>query len=209
MHGARNSRPGDESDSGVGAMPDRRGSDRYRTVCRIARVHRADDTGLWLVRNMSDDGMMLAADVPVAVGEAVLIALSENVVVSGDVVWAEKGCCGIAFSRKINAAAMLRALAEEQRAEGHRALRLPIEAEAILAFRDGAQPINLVNISQGGAGFLCDTTFEPGIELDLLLPGAELRRRALVRWSRDRRGGLWFTQPLNRADLESLARFRR
>lgn len=104
---------------------------------------------------------------------------------------------------------MLRALAEEQRAEGYRALRLPIEAEAILTFRDGARPIDLVDISQSGAGFLHDTALELGIELDLMLAGGELRRRALVRWSRDRRGGLWFTQPLERVDLESLARFRR
>ena len=46
---------------------DRRGSERYRTVCRIARVRRADDIGLWRVRNLSNDGLMLTADTPAAV----------------------------------------------------------------------------------------------------------------------------------------------
>lgn len=208
MHGAGNFQLGDSGTGSACSIRDRRGSDRYRTVCRVARVHRADDAGLWRVRNISDDGMMLAADVPVAIGESLSIGLSESVVVSGHIVWADEGHCGIAFSRKINAAAMLRALAEEQRAERHRALRLPIEAEAVLAFPDGAKPIDLVDISRSGAGFRCDTLLEPGIEVDLVLPGGDLRRRALVRWSRDHRGGLWFAQPLDRTDLETLARFR-
>ena len=56
------------------ADADRRGADRYRTVWRIAKVKRDGDVGLWRVRNMSDRGMMLAADVPIAVGEALEIA---------------------------------------------------------------------------------------------------------------------------------------
>ena len=35
----------------------RRGSERYRTVCRIARVERADDVGLWRVRNISSTSL--------------------------------------------------------------------------------------------------------------------------------------------------------
>lgn len=190
------------------ATQDRRGSDRHRAVCRIARVHREEDIGLWLVRNISDEGMMLVADVPLAVGEPLKIALSETVVLSGEVVWAEDGRCGVAFSEKIDAAATLRALAEEQRADGYRALRLPIEVEAILALREGARPIDLVDISQSGAGFRYDAVLQPGTELDLLLPGGDVKRRALVRWSRGNRGGLWFTRPLDRADLESLVRFQ-
>lgn len=188
------------------ANDDRRGSERHRAVCRIARVRRADDCGLWRVRNISDAGLMLAADVPVTVGESIEVALSESVVLDGKIVWAEQGRCGVAFSEAIDAVATLRALAEEQLAEGYRALRLPIAGEAILILRGGARPIDLVDISQNGAGFLYHTEIEPGTELDLLLPRSEFRRRALVRWSRGRRGGLWFTQPLDRADLESIGR---
>ena len=150
---------------------------------------------------------MLAADTPTAVGERLEIALSDTVKLSGTILWIASGCCGVAFSETINAAAVLRHLSEEQRAEGYRALRLPVDIEAILMLRDGARPIDLVDISQSGAGFIFEDILKPGAELDLLLPGGELRREALVRWSRGRRGGLWFKRPLGRGDLESIARF--
>lgn len=44
------------------AKSDRRGAGRYRTLCRIAAVRRADDIGLWRVRNISNEGLMLSAD---------------------------------------------------------------------------------------------------------------------------------------------------
>ena len=186
---------------------DRRSSGRIRTVCRVARIRRADDVGLWRVRNISDEGLMLEADVPVAVGEALGIALSENVVIEGRIVWARGSRCGVEFAAPIDASATLRSLAEEQRAEGYRALRLPVAAEAILILHDGARPIDLIDISQSGAGFRFETGLEPGTELKLLLPGGEIGREAIVRWSRGNRGGIWFRQPLDRADLESLARY--
>ncbi|WP_293970191.1 PilZ domain-containing protein [Sphingopyxis sp.] len=190
-------------------LSDRRSAERYRTICRIARVQRADDMGLWLVRNISNEGLMLAADAPVTVGETLDIALSETTLLRGTIVWAERGRCGIAFDAPIDAAALLRGLADEQRAEGYRALRLPVEVEAIIALRDDARPIDLVDISQHGAGFRYDRVLDAGTEVDLILPGSDLRRRALVRWSRGQRGGLWFTQKLDRAALESIALLRR
>ncbi|WP_448140516.1 PilZ domain-containing protein [Sphingopyxis fribergensis] len=190
------------------AAADRRNSNRYRTVCRVARVRRANDAGLWRVRNISDEGLMLAAGVSMDVGERLEIALSEAVVVEGEIVWTEQGCCGVAFLEPIDAATTLRMLAEEQRQEGYRALRLPIEVQAIVTLRDNARPIDLTDISQSGAGFRYDAPIEPGTELELVLPGSEVRRNALVRWSRGSRGGLWFTQPLDRGDLESLVRYQ-
>jgi hypothetical protein len=197
------------NDSEDAAKSDRRGAERYRTICRIARVQRADDVGLWRVRNISNEGLMLAADTPTTVGETLDISLSETATLRGTIVWAERGRCGVAFDGPIDAAAVLRGLAEEQRAEGYRALRLPVGVEAIIALRNDARPIDLVDISQHGAGFRYDRVLDPGTEVDLILPGGELRRRALVRWSRGQRGGLWFTQPLDRAALESIALLRR
>ncbi len=187
----------------------RRGSERYRTVCRIARVERADDVGLWRVRNISNEGLMLAADTPARVGETLHISLSETTTLRGTIIWAERGRCGVAFDGPIDAAAVLRGLADEQRADGYRALRLPVEVSAIVALRDDARPIDLVDISQHGAGFRYDRVLDPGVEVDLILPGGELRRRALVRWSQGQRGGFWFTQQLDRADLESIALLQR
>ncbi|MBL0915246.1 MAG: PilZ domain-containing protein, partial [Sphingopyxis sp.] len=85
----------------IGSENDRRGGDRYRTVWRIAKVVRDGDVGLWRVRNMSDRGMMLAADVPITVGEHLEIALSDAVSVKGTVVWSEGGRCGVAFDEEV------------------------------------------------------------------------------------------------------------
>lgn len=198
----------DDGHGGIFPEPmDRRAASRHLAVCRVARVSRAGDAGLWRVRNMSDDGLQLAADVPMVVGEILDIALSEAISVRGRIVWVERGRCGVAFETRVDAAAILQTLAAEQRAEGYRALRLPIAAKAILMLRERARPIDLVDISQQGAGFICDIPLEPGSVLEIVLPGGDLRRRALVRWSSGSRGGLWFTQPLDRADLESMERW--
>ena len=71
---------------------------------------------------------------------------------------------------------------------------------------DGTNSIELVDLSQNGAGFIHDGHLEVGKELDLILADG-VKRRAIVRWSRAGRGGLWLTQPLDRADLESIRRF--
>jgi hypothetical protein len=196
-------------DDGVGAIgQDRRGADRYRTVWRIAKVIRNGDAGLWRVRNMSDRGMMLAADVPISIGEALEIALSDTVVIRGKVVWSEGGRCGVAFDKEVDVADVLKQLAAEQRATGYRQPRLPVHTVAEVVTDEGSSRIELVDLSQHGAGFVHDGHLEVGKELDLVLAGG-VKRRAIVRWSRGGRGGLWLTQPLDRADLESIHRFER
>ena len=191
----------------AGADADRRGGDRYRTVWRIAKVTREGDVGLWRVRNMSDRGMMLAADVPVAVGEKLEIALSDAVVVRGKVVWAEGGRLGVEFDREVDVADVLKQLAAEQRASGYRQPRLPVHTRAELVTDEGTSAIELVDLSQSGAGYVHDGHLEVGKEVELVL-GSGIRRKAIVRWARGTRGGLWLTQPLDRADLESIRRFQ-
>lgn len=201
------STPGSTQADAMTDLPDRRRGDRYRSVCRIARVKRASDIGLWRVRNISDKGMMLEADVTLAGGEAVEIALSEDTFVNGRIVWADKGYCGISFDEPIDVEETLASLALQQQAESYRALRLPVDAEAILVMRDASRLIDLVNISQSGAGFRADVPLEPGALVDLLLPGEAIKRSALVRWARGLCGGMWFTKPIERRELESIARF--
>ena len=196
--------PAEEQDGAAGG--DRRGGDRYRTVWRIAKVMRNGDAGLWRVRNISDRGMMLAADVPIAVGEKLEIALSDTVVITGEVVWSEAGRCGVSFDKEVDVADVLKQLAAEQRATGYRQPRLPVHTRAQAVTDDGTTEIELVDMSQNGAGFIHDGHLEVGKEFDLILAGG-VKRRAIVRWSRAGRGGLWLTQPLDRADLESIHRF--
>lgn len=196
------------TDEQAGDAIDRRGTDRYRTVWRIAKVRRDGDFGLWRVRNISDRGMMLAADVPIAVGERLEIALSDTVVIRGHVVWSEEGRCGVAFDEEVDVAGVLKQLAAEQRAGDYRQPRLPVRTQAQAVTDEGASGIELVDLSQNGAGFVHDGHWEVGKEFELVLAG-NIRRKAIVRWSRGGRGGLWLTQPLERGDLESISRFQR
>ncbi len=205
MNQRRFSDPAEEQ--AVATDSDRRGADRYRTVWRIAKVLRNGDAGLWRVRNMSDNGMMLAADVPIAVGERLEIALSDTVTLRGEVVWSDEGRCGVAFDKEVDVADVLKRLAAEQRATGYRQPRLPVRTQAQAVTDEGNSSIELVDLSQHGAGFVHDGHFEVGKEFDLILAGG-VKRRAIVRWSRGGRGGLWLTQPLDRADLESIQRFQ-
>ena len=205
MNQRRFSDPVEEQD--IAASTDRREGDRYRTVWRIAKVIRNGDAGLWRVRNISDRGMMLAADVPIAVGEKLEVALSDTVVIRGEVVWSDAGRCGVSFDQEVDVAHVLKQLAAEQRATGYRQPRLSLQTKAEAVTDEGAAtPIELVDLSQNGAGFVHDGHFEVGREFDLILAGG-VKRRAIVRWSRGGRGGLWLTQPLDRADLESIRRF--
>ena len=199
--------PSPEPATDLGADTDRRGSDRYRTVWRIAKVKRDGDVGLWRVRNMSDRGMMLAADVPITVGEPLEIALSDAVIVRGKVVWSEGGRCGVEFDEEVDVAAVLKQLAAEQRASGYRQPRLPVHTRAELITDEGTSAIELVDLSQSGAGYIHDGHLEVGKEVELVLASG-IRRKAIVRWSKAGRGGLWLTQPLDRADLESIRRFQ-
>lgn len=197
--------PMDDPSTAIESETDRRAADRFCTVCRIAKIEREDDAGLWRVRNISDRGMMLSVDVPVEKGERLEIALSETIVLTGHVVWAETGRCGVEFDEEVDGVGLLKQLAAEQREGGYRAPRLPVRVKATAATDDGKIPIVLVDVSQSGAGFIHDGRFDAGMVLKLILDGG-IKRQAVVRWSRNGRGGLWLTEPLDRTDLESIRR---
>src|SRR3954470_16175218 len=91
---------------------ERRSSPRFRTIFRVAQVRRAHDVGLWRIRNISDEGMMLLAAVPVREGEALTITLSDRVTLDAKVQWWDGQRCGIVFDEPIDCAALLEGLAD-------------------------------------------------------------------------------------------------
>jgi PilZ domain len=191
----------------IEAVPDAGASDqrdgqRVRTICRFAKVMRVDDAGLWLVRNISNGGMMLSTQAAVEPGERITVALSETIHVDATIVWCADGKCGVAFDEEIDGPDLLRRLAAEQAARGYRQPRIPVQTSGRVVLRDGWQPIELTNLSQQGAGFVHDGTVKAGAQVDLVL--GRIVRKAIVRWSHGREGGLWLTQPLDRADMESI-----
>eukprot|EP01034_Spumella_vulgaris_P011132 gene11132-14148_t len=72
---------------------------------------------------MSDRGMMLAADVPISVGERLEIALSDTVTLVGNVVWSNEGRCGVAFDTAVDVADVLKQLAQKRYTEVSEAFR--------------------------------------------------------------------------------------
>lgn len=200
--------PSDDLDNAMIARDDgdRRAGERHRSVWRIAKVVRASDMGLWRVRNISDRGMMLAANVDVSVGEKLEISLSPTIDMQGQIVWVRDGNCGVAFDHPIEVTEVLRALAAEQQGSGYRQPRLPFERDAEISVGGSVRPIKLLNLSHSGVGFQHDGSLEVGKALQVMLTPS-VHRTAVVRWLNGRQGGLWLTEPLARSDLESIRRF--
>lgn len=200
--------PSDDLDHGLSGpeQAERRVGERHRSVWRIAKIVRTCDMGLWRVRNISDRGMMLSADVDVNIGEKLHISLSPTVDMRATVVWARKGQCGVAFEAPIDVAEVLRNLAAEQQSNGYRQPRLPFGREAEISVNGEVHSIHLINLSHSGVGFLHDGSLEIGKALQLMITPS-VRRTAVVRWLRGGQGGLWLTEPLARTDLESIRRF--
>src|SRR3546814_19849317 len=126
--------------------------------------------------------------------------------------WSSDVCssdlCGVAFDEAIDADATLTELFEQQKSEGYRALRLPVDLKAILATNQGSHAIDLVNISPSGAGFRSAIPLEAGALVNLVLPNDEKRSPALGRWARGICGGLGLSQPLYRTVSGGIARLR-
>ena len=185
---------------------DRRVRARFYSVWRIAKVLHDGDIGLWRVSNISDCGMMLVVAVPVKTGDRLEIALSETIMFPARVVWSGPGRCGVVFDAEVDGADVLRQLAAEQQSGYYRPPRLPLRTQAQMVTDKETRGIELVDMSQSGAGFVQSGHLEVGQQFELLLAGG-IRRKAIVRWSRGGRGGFWLTEPLDRAALESIRRF--
>ena len=184
---------------------ERRDGSRIHTVMRVAKVSRANDAGLWRVRNISDGGMMLAASVPLTPGERVSVALSESVTLAGSVAWWDGAQCGVTFDRPIDCAAVLHDLVAEQRAPRYRPPRLPVTARAVVYCEKGLHSVRLLNLSQHGAGLAHAGGLAPGMSVKLLLADGD-EHRGVVRWSHGGRAGMYLVEPFPCARLESACR---
>jgi hypothetical protein len=183
---------------------ERRTACRFHTVMRMARVSRTGDAGLWRVRNISDDGMMLLASVPVSVGERLRIGLSDSVSLEGRAVWWDGERCGVALDQPIDCVSMLKGLVEEQKRSGYRPPRLPVSIRAILYGEQRLNAIHVTNISQHGVGFTHDGSIRAGSNGKLVLPSGR-EHRGVIRWSVDGHAGMYLIEPISPAALESTA----
>jgi len=194
---------------GTQEMPkvaERRISPRFRTIFRVAQVTRAHDVGLWRIRNISDEGMMLLTSVRVQIGEKLSIALSDTVTIEATALWWDGERCGVRFDAPIDCAAVLESLAEEQKAQRFRPLRLPVRTRALAYCDRGLHTVQVHDLSQHGAGFSHDGCFRPGMATKLHFETGE-EYRGVVRWNQDGRAGIFLVEPIPCEKLESALRF--
>ena len=184
---------------------ERRESTRFHTVLRVAQVTREHDVGLWRVRNISDRGIMLSTHVQVIPGERLSVNLSDTVSVDGRAVWWDGERCGVAFDREIDSAALLENLVVEQKTARYRPPRLSVATRAIAYCDKGLHTVRVYNMSQHGAGFIHDGCFQAGMTAKLHFETGE-DYRGVVRWSNEGRAGLFLTEPIPCAKLESANR---
>ena len=181
---------------------ERRAGGRVQTVMRVAKVTRASDSGLWRVRNISDNGLMLMTAQRVRVGESLIVGLSDTIVVGARVAWVEEGRCGAQFNTPIDCVAVLKALAAEQRGGRYRLPRLAVETLAVLTGENGVAAVKVTDIAQDGVGFSHDGSVRPDIAAKLVLPnGGEYR--GVVRWSEGGRAGMHLFERIPLTVLES------
>jgi hypothetical protein len=190
----------------VPAEAERRASPRYRTIFRVAQVTRAHDVGLWRIRNISDEGMMLLTSVPVQVGEKLSLALSDQVNIAATALWWDGERCGVVFDEPIDCAALLESLSDEQKAPRHRPLRLPVSTRALAYCDRGLHTVHLFDISQHGAGVTHDGCFKPGMATKLHFETGD-EYRGVVRWNQEGRAGIFLVEPIPCEKLESALRF--
>lgn len=198
-----------EAASSVAIIPqaavEQRGSQRLRTVYRVARVARGGVYGLARVFNLSDLGMMMSTPLDLCVGDLVTVDLSDSCTLTGSIMWHDGARCGVKFAAPIDGAAMLKRLFEERHTQRWRPLRVPISRAAIVRSEVGIQMVRIEDISQSGMKLAHDGRFRPGLPIAARL-SPEVECRGVVRWSQDGKAGIMLTDPLS---VDQLADIRR
>lgn len=182
--------------------PERRASSRVQTVMRVAKVTRADDVGLWRLRNISDEGAMLMTSQRLRVGESLIVGLSDTVVLGARVAWAEGGRCGALFNSAIDCAAVLKQLAAEQLHRNYRLPRLAVETLAVVTGENGVSAVKVTDVSQDGVGFSHDGSIRTDCAGKITFARGN-EHRGVVRWSKDGTAGMHLFEPIPIALLES------
>ena len=183
---------------------ERRDSCRHRTVYRVVKLSVRGITSLNQLCNISAQGMMLSIDEEIEAGEAIKIELSPDHRMTGRVIWAKDGHCGVALDAPVDSEALLHELAEEQRSARHRAPRVEAQLLGVAYSERGMHPVRTINLSQMGVGLTHDGRLEPGLHLLMTLENG-IERRGVVRWAHEHSAGVLLTEPLGCAEVNRCA----
>jgi hypothetical protein len=147
--------------------------------------------------------MMLSLLLDLEPGDRLRVELSEHVSLAGTVRWRDGERCGLQLWQRIDSAAMVQSLYEQQRRGESRPLRLAHGESAILESEDGFQIVQLRDLSQTRMKIACDKEFRAEFPVKVQLT-EEIERRGVVRWAGEGAAGIFLTEQLSAEDLGSL-----
>lgn len=198
-----------DAESGTHGEPagDRRSAFRMMTTLRVGKITCNGRQELCLIRNISHGGLMLRVFADHQVGDNVTVELKSDCVVNGTVAWTRDESVGVTFAEPVDALEVLR---NERGPDGRlpRAPRLDMHSRGRLRIGDNDWPVELRDLSQGGAKIKVQDTLAVGDEAVLIVSGLK-PVKAIVRWQVGDHAGLAFIGTVPLADLVSWMNARR
>lgn len=183
---------------------DLRNDERQRLVYRPALIEADGFSGFCMVRNLSKNGMKADAYAAIAVGQRVVVELSQALRVDGEIIWSDGSNVGVKFDQEVDVVAALSGTESIPGNTGRgRPPRLSINCTASIVTALGEFSTQVSDVSQRGLK-LTVSGVRNGDELAIRLPHHSLKK-AIVRWTQDGTAGLNFIAPMKYNELAEWA----
>jgi len=185
-----------------------RSTPRFRTVFRTGRVVTRNDTGLCLIRSLSEVAMTVDMNFDVSPGDRAVISLSEQVDLQGSVAWTSCGTCRIRLDHEIDTGEILGSLLREQQQSDFRPLRMDVAGPAVIFSEFGIHSVELRNVSHRGISFRHSSPLPLDGQVKLLFENGS-EHRGVLRWSEAGFAGVLLTDAFDRRELISIKSLNR
>lgn len=162
----------------------------YRPCCVIA----AEKVTIGLIRNISDGGAHIEADVQLSVGEKIQYFCEANNCVTAQIVWRHGDAYGLKHFEKPATQAL---------PHPARSVRIPCDATARCWINGQLYTVSVENLSLGGIRLEGLPQLEKGTLITIDFCGTEFGA-AVVRWFKEGKTGLKLSTPLTRNLLARL-----
>jgi hypothetical protein len=183
-----------------GEPAERRRHRRGIAVLKAAKLIWGRVEDLCLIRNISPAGLMADVYFPVTIGTKVLVMVTEDLPLSGTIIWVRGSSMGVQFDEEIDVEALVAGFGKS--ASGHRARMPRLDVDAWARLRVGARvfSVRLCDVSQGGARVRVEGLSSSGD--DAVLAMDRFRPvHGVVRWRHGSQAGISFNQPLGLREL--------
>ena len=179
----------------------RRQHERVFTLFKTVIIDHGKTQAFAIVKNISDRGVCIQYQKPIALGDMMTLQFSDKFKVSGKTVWTNGDQYGIQLNDTIDSDKLLRELADHGD-RYRRSLRLPFSGPAVSKSSLGTKSVQICDISSNGVKLKHDGSFEEGLAVKVLL-GQGIERRGVVRWSKDGIAGIMLLEPLSPHEMNA------